>query len=111
MNATATLKCSPNLIDAARAQAFSLGYPSFNAYLVALLRIDIMKPGDHEMAKKIAGRPSRKRDAIDAGLLLKAEESLAQWQAVEDSTDDEVRQAMIAHQPPDVLPFGKQRAS
>jgi hypothetical protein len=65
------MKLPPDLHEAALAQAYHRGYPSFTAYMVALLRLDSINPGanDHKLAKQIAERPADKRAAIDRAIM------------------------------------------
>lgn len=71
-------------MDAARAAAEAEGYPSFNAYLVALVRADIAEgKTNHALAKRIANFPTKQRDGIDAQLLERAKEAHLCWSSVE----------------------------
>jgi len=87
---------SPDLHDAARANASALGYPSFSAYITALLRLAAIHPDrmDDDLAQKIAATSPRKRDQIDRRILLDSEEALTRWVAVEEAQDAELEAAI-----------------
>ncbi|WP_367872389.1 hypothetical protein [Luteolibacter sp. Populi] len=80
-----------DLHGAAKAQAQAHGYDSLSAYLVALIRLDILSDGtaDHSLAQRIGGLPFNKRDAIDAKMLRTAEDAVTRWE-VADTTTAEV---------------------
>lgn len=60
----------PNpLIEAGDRRANDLGYPSFNAYMAALIRYDLMVRGPHHVTLPIARMRLEDQDKIDDRLL------------------------------------------
>lgn len=65
----------PNaLMDAGERRAEALGYGSFNAYIAALIRYDLMVRGAHHVTLPVARMKLEDQDAIDDEL-LRIEES------------------------------------
>jgi hypothetical protein len=60
----------PNaLMDAGERRAEGLGYGSFNAYIAALIRYDLMVRGAHHVMLPVARMKLEDQDAIDDELL------------------------------------------
>jgi hypothetical protein len=60
----------PNaLMDAGERRAEGLGYGSFNAYIAALIRYDLMVRGAHHVTLPVARMKLEDQDAIDDELL------------------------------------------
>jgi len=60
----------PNaLMDAGERRATSLGYGSFNAYIAALIRYDLLVRGEHHITIPIARMTLEDQDRIDDELL------------------------------------------
>ena len=60
----------PNaLMDAGERRAKGLGYGSFNAYIAALIRYDLMVRGAHHITLPVAKMPLEDQDRIDDELL------------------------------------------
>lgn len=66
---TRSVKLPHDLIDACERRARDLGYPSLNAYVIALMRYDLMVRGPHHVTLPIARMPLAEQDNIDARLL------------------------------------------
>jgi hypothetical protein len=65
----------PNaLMDAGERRAEAIGYGSFNAYIAALIRYDLMVRGAHHVTLPVARMKLEDQDAIDDEL-LRIEES------------------------------------
>lgn len=62
-------KLSPALADASQLRARQLGYPSWNAYVKALIRYDLMIQGDHTVTRPICHMRLEDQDKIDGELL------------------------------------------
>lgn len=65
----------PNaLMDAGERRAQAIGYGSFNAYIAALIRYDLMVRGAHHITLPVARMTLEEQDSIDDEL-LRIEES------------------------------------
>jgi hypothetical protein len=62
-------KLSPALADAAELRARNLGYASWNAYVKALIRYDLMVQGEHTVTRPISHLRLDQQDKIDGELL------------------------------------------
>lgn len=66
---TTSVKLPESVLEASRRRAAELGYPSFNSYLLGLLRYDLLVRGPHTVTRPIAGMDLARQDALDAELL------------------------------------------
>ena len=66
---TRSVKLPHDLIDACERRATAVGYTSLNAYVIALMRYDLMVRGPHHVTLPIARMPLTEQDNIDARLL------------------------------------------
>ena len=69
-----SIKLPNALMDAGERRAESLGYSSFNAYIAALIRYDLMVRGPHLITLPVARMTLEDQDRIDDEL-LRVEES------------------------------------
>jgi hypothetical protein len=69
-----SIKLPNALMDAGERRAESLGYSSFNAYIAALIRYDLMVRGQHHITLPVARMTLEDQDRIDDEL-LRIEES------------------------------------
>jgi hypothetical protein len=63
-----------DLAEAAELRSRHLGYPSWNAYVKALIRYDLMVQGEHSVTLPISRMRPEEQDRIDAELLARAKE-------------------------------------
>jgi hypothetical protein len=66
---TLTIKTTPDLDEAIRMRARSLGYPSVSAYLKGLARYDMLVQGPHTLTLPWSTLPLAQQDEIDAKVL------------------------------------------
>lgn len=64
-----SIKLPNALMDAGERRAESLGYTSFNAYIAALIRYDLMVRGQHHITLPVARMKLEDQDRIDDELL------------------------------------------
>ena len=64
-------KIPEDLREASKLRESQLGYPSWSAYIVALIRADTAAGVSHELPRKVAQLPAANRDRIDAEILEK----------------------------------------
>lgn len=62
-------KLSPSLAEAAELRARTLGYSSWNAYIKALIRYDLMIQGEHSVTRPVSHLRLVDQDKIDGELL------------------------------------------
>lgn len=62
-------KLSPSLADASELRARQLGYTSWNAYIKALIRYDLMIQGEHSVTRPISHLRLEQQDKVDCELL------------------------------------------
>lgn len=62
-------KISPALADASELRARQLGYASYNAYIKALIRYDLMIQGDHSVTRPLSHLRLEQQDKVDEDLL------------------------------------------
>jgi hypothetical protein len=66
---TRSTKFSPALSEASELRARNLGYPSWNAYIKALVRYDLMIQGEHTVTRPISHLRPIQQDSVDGELL------------------------------------------
>ena len=75
-------KLSPDLAEACELRARLLGYPSWNAYIKALIRYDLMIQGGHDVTRPICHLRLGDQDKVDAELLKLTQDGVGvrgQW--------------------------------
>lgn len=66
---TRSTKFSPSLAEASAIRVRNLKYPSWNAYIKALVRYDLMIQGEHTVTRPICHLRPEDQDNVDAELL------------------------------------------
>lgn len=64
-----SIKFPGNLAEAAKLRANALGYKSWNAYMKALVRYDLLVQGSHDLTLPLSEASGEKQDAVDMKLL------------------------------------------
>ncbi len=97
-----SVKLPADVAEASKIRAERLDYPSWNAYILGLIRADIINLPSHELPKKIAGMGPRNRDRIDAEILERAVGATMPAPAIpsEDAEADNVVQMLRPADPP-----------
>ncbi len=62
-------KLSPDLAEASDIRSRELGYTSWNAYVKALIRYDLMIQGEHTVTRPISHLRLEQQDKVDGELL------------------------------------------
>ena len=60
-----SLHLTPTLREVAELRASALNYPSFNAYVKALIRYDALVNGEHTLTRELADMPAHVQDRVD----------------------------------------------
>lgn len=71
-------KLPPDLAEAAELRARALGYRSWNAYVLSLIRYDLMVQGPHPVTLPISNMRDEDRDAVDSALLAATKDGIGQ---------------------------------